>query len=92
MKQNIIVLEDDADISSLVGYQLQNAGFTVHLCPSGNNVISLARQHPPTMFLLDVMVPGNSGFEVCRQVRESRDLAKVPVIFLTATSAASRLT
>jgi two-component system phosphate regulon response regulator PhoB len=87
MKQNVIVLEDDPDISSLVGYQLQNAGFTVHVCPSGNNVISLARQHPPTMFLLDVMVPGTSGFEVCRQIRESRDLAKVPVIFLTAKSA-----
>jgi two-component system phosphate regulon response regulator PhoB len=50
-------------------------------------VLALARQNSPVLFLLDVMVPGNSGFEVCRQIRESRDLAKVPVIFLTAKSA-----
>ncbi len=87
MKQTIIVLEDDLDISNLVSYQLQQAGFTVHVCSSGNTVLSMARQNSPLLFLLDVMVPGNSGFEVCRQIRASRDLAKVPIIFLTAKSA-----
>ena len=87
MKQNIIVLEDDPDISSLVGYQLHQAGFTVHVCPSGDQVMRLARESSPVLFLLDIMVPGNSGLEVCRQIRESKDLAKVPVIFLTAKSA-----
>jgi len=87
VKQNIIVLEDDPDISSLVGYQLRQAGFTVHVCVAGDKVMSLAREKPPVLFLLDILVPGNSGLEVCRQIRESRDLAKVPVIFLTAKSA-----
>jgi DNA-binding response OmpR family regulator len=84
MKQAVILLEDDSDISNLVGYQLRQAGFTVHVCPAGDKVLALARQHSPLLFMLDIMVPGNSGLEVCRQIRASRDLAKVPIIFLTA--------
>ena len=84
MKQTIIVLEDDADIANLVQHHLQLAGFTVKVCASGDQVIPQARKHLPTLFLLDIMVPGGSGFEVCRQIRESRDLARIPIIFLTA--------
>ncbi len=84
MKQTIIVLEDDADIANLVRHHLQLAGFTVKVCDAGDQVIPLARKQPPTLFLLDIMVPGGSGFEVCRQIRESRDLARIPIIFLTA--------
>src|SRR5258708_30822147 len=40
--------------------------------------------HPPVLFLLEIMVPGDSGFEVWRQIREKRDLARIPIIFLTA--------
>jgi len=86
VKKNAILLEDDTDISNLVRYQLQQAEFTVHVCVSGNQVLPLARANPPLLFLLDIMVPGDSGFEVCRQIRESKDLAKVPIIFLTARS------
>ena len=86
VKPTVIVLEDDADISKLVSYQLQQAGFGVHVSASGEKVLPLARQHPPALFILDIMVPGNNGFEVCRHIRESRDLARVPVIFLTARS------
>lgn len=84
MKQTIIALEDDPDISNLVSYQLQQAGFAIHVCASGDKVLPLARQHSPALFILDIMVPGNSGFDVCRQIRASRDLARAPVIFLTA--------
>ncbi|HKD80685.1 MAG TPA: response regulator transcription factor [Candidatus Angelobacter sp.] len=84
MKQTIIVLEDDADIANLVQHHLQLAGFIVRVCSTGDQVIPLARKQPPTLFLLDIMVPGGSGFEVCRQIRESRDLASIPIIFLTA--------
>jgi DNA-binding response OmpR family regulator len=84
LKQNIIVLEDDSDIGNLVRHHLQAAGFNVRLCASGDEVLPQARKQPPVLFLLDIMVPGQSGFEVCRQIRESRDLARVPIIFLTA--------
>ncbi len=84
VKQNIIVLEDDADIANLVRHHLQLAGFTVRVCASGGDVLSQARKQPPVLFLLDIMVPGQSGFEVCRQIRDNRELARIPIIFLTA--------
>ena len=84
MKQTIIVLEDDADIANLVRHHLQQADFAVRICASGNEVLPLARKHPPSLFLLDIMVPGNNGLEVCRQIRQTPDLARVPIIFLTA--------
>src|SRR6476620_3886990 len=84
LKQTIIVLEDDSDIGKLVSHHLQAAGFNVRLCSSGDEVLPQARKQPPALFLLDIMVPGHSGFEVCRQIRESRDLARIPIIFLTA--------
>jgi len=84
VKQTIIVLEDDQDIANLIRHQLEQAGFAVQVCPTGDKVLPLARQNLPVLFLLDIMVPGSSGFEVCRMVRESKDLARIPVIFLTA--------
>lgn len=84
MKQTIIVLEDEADIANLVRHHLQLADFAARVCSSGDEVLPLARKHPPSLFLLDIMVPGNSGFEVCRQIRQSPDFARVPIIFLTA--------
>jgi len=84
VKQTIIVLEDDPDISNLIRYHLQQAGFTVRVCPSSERVLALARENSPALFLLDIMVPGSSGLEVCRQIRESKDVARFPVIFLTA--------
>lgn len=89
MKQTIIVLEDESDIANLVRHHLHQAGFAVEIATSGAQVLPLARQNPPALFLLDIMVPGSNGFEVCRQIRESRDLAKAPIIFLTAKTAES---
>jgi two-component system phosphate regulon response regulator PhoB len=87
MKQTIIVLEDDPDIANLVRHHLQQAGFSVLLSGSCDKVLPLARSNAPALFMLDIMVPGGNGFDVCRQIRESKDLAKVPVIFLTAKTA-----
>jgi DNA-binding response OmpR family regulator len=89
VKQTVIVLEDEADIANLIRHHLQNAGFSVEVAVTGSQVLPIARQHPPILFLLDIMVPGSNGFEVCRQIRESPDLAKVPIIFLTAKTTES---
>jgi DNA-binding response OmpR family regulator len=89
VKQTIIVLEDESDIANLIRHHLHQAGFTVEIATAGAQVLPLARQHLPALFLLDIMVPGSDGFEVCRQIRESRDLAKAPIIFLTAKTAES---
>ncbi len=84
VKQTIFVVEDDADIARLVRYHLEGAGFAVRTFASGNGVIFESEKTPPSLFLLDIMVPGSDGMEICRQVRNSRSIAMTPVIFLTA--------
>jgi DNA-binding response OmpR family regulator len=84
VKQTIIVLEDDTDISNLVRYHLQQIGFSIHTCTSGEQALSLARETAPQLFLLDIMVPGINGLEVCRKIREGKLHALTPIIFLTA--------
>jgi two-component system phosphate regulon response regulator PhoB len=87
VKQTVIALEDDPDIANLVRHHLQQSGFEVLVSATGDAVLPLARQNSPVLFVLDIMVPGINGLDVCRQIRASRDLAKTPVIFLTAKSA-----
>ena len=84
VKPAILVLEDEPDISNLVRHHLQQTGFVVHTCATGDKILALAAEHPPALFVLDIMVPGMNGLEVCRRIRSSRALALVPIIFLTA--------
>ncbi len=86
VKSHIFIVEDDPDISRLVRHHLEAAGFSVRLFPTGAGVIAEAEKQRPLLFLLDIMVPGNDGLELCRRVRQTSTLAMVPVIFLTAKS------
>jgi len=86
VKQTIIVLEDEPDISNLVRFHLQQAGYGIHACTTGDKALSLAAEHPPSLFVLDIMVPGINGLEVCRRIRANKSLALTPIIFLTARS------
>jgi DNA-binding response OmpR family regulator len=86
VKPSIFVVEDDPDISRLVRHHLENDGFAVRVYPTGSNVISDAERQRPALFVLDIMVPGKDGLELCRTVRQTIGLASVPVIFLTAKS------
>ncbi|HEY7098699.1 MAG TPA: response regulator transcription factor [Terriglobales bacterium] len=86
MKPNIFVVEDDPDISRLVRHHLEGAGFSVRLFPAGNTVIPEAERQHPALFILDIMVPGKDGLDLCRQIRQTQTLAPIPVIFLTAKS------
>ncbi len=88
----IFVVEDDHDISRLITHNLQGAGFAVQSFLSGTGVLAEAVREKPSMFLLDVMLPGTDGFELCRLIRQMQPLAAIPIIFLTAkTSEAERV-
>lgn len=86
MKQVIFVVEDDGDIARLVRLHLETAGFAVRPFFSGAGVIAEAQRQKPALFVLDIMVPGRDGLDLCRQIRQTPELASVPVIFLTARS------
>ena len=84
MKQTIFVVEDDADISRLVRYHLETSEFSVKVFPSGAGVIRQAEADPPSLFLLDIMIPGGSGLDLCREIR-SRS-STVPILVLSSAS------
>jgi len=80
----ILVAEDDPDIASLLGHYLQRAGFEADLVPSGSEVLPRIRKAPPDLLLLDIMLPGLDGLEVCRAVRSDEHTAAIPIIMVTA--------
>jgi DNA-binding response OmpR family regulator len=85
-RHRVFVVEDDEDIARLIGHNLISAGYEVQTFISGADVLAQALREQPSLFLLDVMLPGTDGFDLCRQIRQSAPLAKTPVIFLTAKS------
>ena len=84
MSQTVFVLEDEADIARLVQHHLEAAGFDARLFHTPTNLISDAERKPPALFLLDIMVPGGDGLDVCRRLRTHHGLSTIPIIFLTA--------
>ena len=83
-RYRIFVVEDEEDIARLIRHNLQAAGCDVQTFLNGSTVVAQALREQPSLFLLDVMLPGMDGFDLCRQIRLTTALAKTPVIFLTA--------
>ena len=83
-KGRIFVVEDDADIAELVAHHLRREGFKIKVFHSGGDVMELVRQQPPDLVVLDLMLPGLSGLEICRMMRAEAAIATVPIIMLTA--------
>jgi len=80
----IYVVEDDLDVSRLIEHNLRNAGYEVSTFFSGPPVVPSAAMSQPSLFLLDIMLPGINGFDLCRQIRQHERLSRIPVIFLSA--------
>jgi two-component system phosphate regulon response regulator PhoB len=82
--EHIYVVEDDLDVSRLIEHNLRTAGYEVSTFSSGAPVVTSALTALPSLFLLDIMLPGISGIDLCRQIRQHEQLGKTPVIFLSA--------
>jgi two-component system phosphate regulon response regulator PhoB len=80
----ILIVEDDVDISRLMKHHLEGAGFEVRSYPSAFGVLAEAEKQAPELFLLDIMIPGGDGLELCRRIRQNPALGTIPVIFVTA--------
>jgi len=81
---DILVAEDDRDIADLVAHYLTRAGWRAHIAISGDEALASARRTPADLIILDVMLPGLSGLEVCRALRADTKTAAIPIIMLTA--------
>lgn len=80
----VLVVEDDAALAELLVWNLRREEFEVEHTADGEEALLLARESPPDLVLLDWMIEGTSGIEVCRRLRRLPDTANVPIIMLTA--------
>jgi two-component system phosphate regulon response regulator PhoB len=83
-RARVLLVEDDAALAELVSWHLEREDFEVERTADGEEAILLARETPPDLVLLDWMIEGVSGIEVCRRLRRLPDTANVPIIMLTA--------
>jgi DNA-binding response OmpR family regulator len=88
-RQLVFVVEDDEDIARLISHSLRSNGFEVQSFVDGASVVSEALRQMPALLLLDVMLPGVDGFDLCRQVRQTAILSSTPIIFLSAKTGES---
>ena len=79
-----LVVDDEEPILELVRYNLEAEGFRVLVCGDGREALILAEDERPDIVILDWMLPGLSGLDVCRRIRRNRNLAHLPIIMLTA--------
>ena len=80
----ILVAEDDRDIADLIALYVRKQGWEAYVTSSGDDALAYARQNSPDLVVLDVMMPGLSGLEVCRALRGNRSTAAIPIIMVTA--------
>jgi DNA-binding response OmpR family regulator len=80
----VLVVDDEQDVAETITRTLKRAGHDVISASRGADALEIARQRHPDMVVLDIMMPGMSGIEVCRHMRANPDLASIPILFLTA--------
>jgi two-component system alkaline phosphatase synthesis response regulator PhoP len=80
----ILVVEDDRDIAELIGRYLEKAGFSVELLGTGRAALDALLEQLPDLLVLDLMLPGMDGIELCRTVRANERTAHLPIIMVTA--------
>lgn len=81
MSARILVVDDDAALAEMVGIVLEGEGFQPSFCADGSEALAAFREHKPDLVLLDLMLPGFDGIEVCGQIRQE---SGIPIIMLTA--------
>ena len=86
MPKRIAIVEDEAELASLIEYNLTRNGFEAHVLGGSTGTLKALEQAKPDLILLDIMLPDVDGFELCRQIRASGQLGRTPVLFLTARS------
>ncbi|KYZ78253.1 ArsR family transcriptional regulator [Anaerosporomusa subterranea] len=86
MSGKILIVDDELSIRELIKFNLEKAGFSVLECGDGAEALQLVKTQKPELLVLDLMLPGLDGIEVCRNLKSHRDTSGIPIIMLTAKS------
>ncbi len=84
MRTRVLVVDDEPDLLELVSYNLSKAGYEVACAHSGEEALAHIQTHPPDLVLLDVLLPGLDGLEICKALRRNPNTAATPIVMLTA--------
>nr|WP_303740615.1 response regulator transcription factor [Lutispora saccharofermentans] len=82
----VLIIEDDYNIQELLRYNLENSGYEVIVAGDGNEGFQKVLDNMPDVILLDVMIPGADGLEVCKMIRANEKVKKIPILMVTAKS------
>jgi two-component system alkaline phosphatase synthesis response regulator PhoP len=84
---NVLIVDDEPSLLHALRYNLSRAGHDVRLCTNGGSAVEMVRENPPDLLLLDLMLPGMDGLEVCRKLRRevtNPAVSQLPILMLTA--------
>lgn len=83
-KNRILIIEDERDIGELLEYNLQKEGYDTILANNGESGLKIARKEKPNLLILDLMLPGIDGLDVCRLIKSDSDIKDISIVMLTA--------
>jgi len=84
LQPNVLIVEDEPPLVELLSYNLEKAGFQIHIARDGEEALLAVEERKPDLILLDWMLPYVSGIEICRRIRRNPETRNVPIIILTA--------
>ena len=87
MKEKILIVDDEKDLVELVKYHVEKIGYKAITAGSGGEAIDIAAKQQPVLIILDIMLPGFDGYEVCRILKRNENTKNIPIIMLTAKAA-----
>ena len=85
-KQTVLIIEDEPDLQEILTYNLESIGYVVHVFDHGTRGLEAVQRLVPDIILLDVMLPGMDGLEICRHLRSNNATKRIPIVMLTAKS------
>jgi DNA-binding response OmpR family regulator len=85
-KKNILVIDDEADIRDLLTYNLEQEGYAVRSLSNGEDALKWCETESVDLILLDLMLPGMTGLEICRRLKRNPKLEPIPIIMISAKS------
>ena len=90
-RKKIFLVEDEEDLVEILNFNLERAGFEVNYTSNGEKALNYLKNNTPDLILLDWMLPGLSGLDICRIIKENEAIKRIPVIMLTAKSQDSNI-
>ncbi|HEY97640.1 MAG TPA: response regulator transcription factor [Dehalococcoidia bacterium] len=82
--KRILIIEDDPSFSRAINHIVEKEGYEVSTASNGMTGLRMAKDNPPDLLILDVMLPGLDGFEICSQLRADESTEKLPIVMLSA--------